>query len=587
MSVFKFGNCYLNSTERRVLKNGKFLKLTSKTFDVLAILVASGGEIVSKDAILGSVWNGSFVEEGNLAVHVSKLRRSLGENPDEHFIETVQGSGYRFVSAVSAVGVEEWRKKLPDRNHSHVGKFERNQEAFIFDSIAVLPLDNESDNAEIDYLADGLTESFINSLSHISGLKVIARNTVFRYKNKDADAKEVGATLGVATVLTGRIRLIRERLTFSVELTKTADGTQLWGKQFNHPFSDIIETQEQIICAVSQQLQTEIKSVTKNHEAAAITNNPESYKFYLKGKYLFEKHTIESIYKAIECFQKSVFYDPMNVHSYAEIYECYYLLYGFNYISYEDILSKIKPLISATEKLNQSVDVVQAMYGAIKLFLHWDFKKAEYHLLSALNINSNCLIARFRYVDLLLASERYSEVLEQLNQIILIDPLSRITYLRISRTFYRLQRYESAIAYLNDAIELESIDFESLAILGGALTELGNHTEALESFQKSLGYQYNVEVLSMIGYVYALEGKNFEAYEIIKQIESKTCDNYSIQIAKIYLALGEKERAYYFLELAFEQHEGDLIALNSDPRWKTIRNESRFIELRKRIGLPV
>jgi TolB-like protein/tetratricopeptide (TPR) repeat protein len=586
MSVFKFGNCYLNSTERRVLKNGKFLKLTSKTFDVLAILVKRGGEIVSKDAILGSVWNGSFVEEGNLAVHVSKLRRSLGENPNEHFIETVQGSGYRFVSAVSAVGVEEWRKNTPDRNHSHVGKFKRGQDdEFTFDSIAVLPLDNESNNTEIDYLADGLTESFINSLSHISGLKVIARNTVFRYKNKDADAKEVGATLGVATILTGRIRLIKERLTFSVELTKTADGTQLWGRQFNHPFSDIIETQEQIISAVSQQLQTEIKSVTKNHEAAAITNNPESYKFYLKGKYLFEKRTVESVYKAIECFQKSVFYDPMNIHSYAEIYECYYLLYGFDYISYEDILSKIKPLVSVIEKLNQSVDVVQSMYGGISLILEWNFKKAEQHLLNALAINSNCLVARIRYIDLLLLLERFPEVLEQLEQTTLIDPLSRLTCVRIGRTLYRMQKYENALTYLEDALVLEPESYETLAVLGGVLTELGNYPEALKNFQKSLKNQYNVEVLSMIGYVYALEGKKVEACEIIKQIESKNDNNYPIQIAKIYLALGEQEIVYDLLEQAFEQHESDLLAINTDPRWKTLRNEPRFIELCIRVGL--
>lgn len=241
MKVFKFGNCYLNSTERRVLKNGKYLELTPKTFDVLAILVENCGEIVSKDEILGKVWSGSFVEEGNLAVHVSKLRRLLDETKNEHFIEMVSGSGYRFVSEVNLVNFEEWRKNLPNGNHQNTAKFEQSRDVFTFDSVAVLPLDNESDNAEIDYLADGLTESFINSLSHISGLKVIARNTVFRYKNKDADAKEVGETLGVATVLTGRIRLIKERLMFSVELTKTTDGTQLWGKQFNHPSSEIIE----------------------------------------------------------------------------------------------------------------------------------------------------------------------------------------------------------------------------------------------------------------------------------------------------------------------------------------------------------
>ena len=122
MKVYKFGNCYLNTTERRVIKNGKFLKLTPKTFDVLQLLVENFGEIVTKDEILGKVWNGSFVEEGNLAVQVSKLRRLFGERKNEHFIETVQGSGYRFVSSVKAVSNGKWEKHLPNKNHTRETK---------------------------------------------------------------------------------------------------------------------------------------------------------------------------------------------------------------------------------------------------------------------------------------------------------------------------------------------------------------------------------------------------------------------------------------------------------------------------------
>lgn len=255
MKVYKFGNCYLNTTERRVIKNGKFLELTPKTLDVLQLLVESRGEIITKDEILGKVWNGSFVEEGNLAVHISKLRRSLGASKTEPFIETVQGSGYRFVSAVKIVADDEWRKHLPAGDNRYPGKFPGD---FIFDSIAVLPLENESGDPEIEYLADGLTEDFINTLSQNPDLKVIARNTVFRYKNKDADAQEVGETLGVKAVLTGRIRIIKDNLMISVELTKVEDGRQLWGTQISQPFSDIVEVQEKIISAVAEKLRSEI-----------------------------------------------------------------------------------------------------------------------------------------------------------------------------------------------------------------------------------------------------------------------------------------------------------------------------------------
>ena len=282
MKIYKFRNCCLNTTERRVLKNGKYVELTPKSFDVLLLLIENCGEIVTKDEILGKVWNGSFVEEGNLPVHISKLRRLLDETKNEPFIETVQGIGYRFVAPVLAASRSEWEKQSPDINLSRENKDFRE---WIFDSIAVLPLTNESDDAEIDYLADGLTEGFINSLSHFSNLKVIARNTVFRYKNKEADAQEVGETLGVAAVLTGRIRVVKDRLMISVELIKTEDGRQLWGTQLNQPFLDIVEVQEKITFAVSEILKSEIG--VNNAVSNPVTQNPESYRLYLR-KAFFE-----------------------------------------------------------------------------------------------------------------------------------------------------------------------------------------------------------------------------------------------------------------------------------------------------------
>lgn len=318
MQVYKFENCYLHTTERRVIKNEKYLELTPKTFDVLQFLVEKRGEIVMKDEILGQVWNGSFVEEGNLAVHISKLRRLLGASKTQPFIETVSGSGYRFVSSVKTVSDAEWQKQISLESFSNGNK---PSDKFTFDSIAVLPLQNESSDSEIDYLADGLTESFINSLSHISDLKVIARNTVFRYKNKEVEAQEVGETLGVKTVLTGRIRLIKDRLLISIELTKTEGGAQIWGTQLNHPFSDIVEVQEKIILAVSEKLESEIGQVAKNFLIKPITHDSESYRLYLKGKHFFEKRTVEDMYKAIEYFQKSVLYDPTNVCLSGILYE--------------------------------------------------------------------------------------------------------------------------------------------------------------------------------------------------------------------------------------------------------------------------
>ncbi|HEY8559853.1 MAG TPA: winged helix-turn-helix domain-containing protein [Pyrinomonadaceae bacterium] len=584
MKIYRFRNCYLNQAERRVLRDGTYLELTTKTFDVLQLLIENRGAVLTKDDILGSVWNGSYVEEGNLAVHISKLRRLLDETKNQPYIETVQGCGYRFVAPVQEASQSDWEKhssqiELPAQDNA--------PREWIFDSIAVLPLLNENGDAEIEYLADGLTESFINSLSRLQNLKVIARNTVFRYKNKNADAKEVGETLGVATVLTGRIRIIKDVLTISIELTKTEDGTQLWGDHFNRSFTDIFEVQESIIYEIVEKLKSEINNSSKHQVTNQITKSPESYRLYLKGKYLQEKWTKNNLYKAIDYFQQSIFFDPLNIHSYVEIIETYFSLYFSDHLSYLNVVDQTLPLLSVISELNQSLDVVQAMYGGKKMYLDWNFKEGEKHLLNSIEINPNCLIARHRYSDFLLLSGKFTESLRELQLIMLIDPFSFPTYKRIGRLFYKMGHFESAITYLNDALEIEPTDYITLAILGATLTELGNYKKALSIFQKSLNSYYNTEIESMIGYIYAIEGKLDEANKIINHIKAQPQDScqQEIKLARIYLALGEKDVAYDYLEKAYEHHNVDIVSLNSDPRWKIIRHESRFKSLILRLGL--
>jgi tetratricopeptide (TPR) repeat protein len=171
----------------------------------------------------------------------------------------------------------------------------------------------------------------------------------------------------------------------------------------------------------------------------------------------------------------------------------------------------------------------------------------------------------------------------------MIDPLSLGNYKSIGRLFYRMGQFENAIVYLKEAVELEPDDFETLVLLGAATTELGNYNEALTLFQKSLNLHYNIDTLSMFGYIYARLGKKEKANQIINQLESQSKDarQHAIKLARIYAALEERETAYNYLEQALNQHDMEIIAIKSDPRWTTICHEARFKELIKRVGLPV
>lgn len=436
MKIYGFRDFYLNCSERRVVRYGKYLKLTPRTFDVLQFLVVRHGEIVTKDEILGSVWDGSCVEEGNLPVHISKLRRLLGESDSERFIETVSGVGYRFTAPVKLTIGDEWLEVLPPANRT--------------------------------------------------------------------------------------------------------------------------------------------------------TPNSESYRLYLRGKYFLEKRTADDIRKATACFRESFSVDPLNVLSYVGTVESYLLLYLTNSLSHTDASSRIQPFLDLISEIDQRVDLVQAMFGSVRMYLDWRFDDSAKHLLLALDLNPDCLVARYRYADLLILSGRFAESLAEVQKTLRTDPLSPLTYKRIGRLFWKMERFGTALIYLKEAVELESKDWEALLILGAVLAALGRDSESLLALEESLSIRNDIETLAMIGYVHALFGRTNQSLDIMSEMESKNGVEIiqPTALARIHLALGNTPQAYQFLETAFEIHDPDLIGLKFDPTWKPLRNETKFNALIRRVGLP-
>jgi len=573
MNIYKFRDCLLNTLERSVIRDNNHLELTTKTFDVLQYLIENAGKVVTKDEILGRVWNGSFVEESNLPVHISKLRRLLDQSIDRRFIETVQGTGYRFIAPLETVGQDEWELAAMAGNANRLDHAGR--------SIAILPLENESGDPAVEYLVDGLTESLINGLSQIPNLKVISRNTVFRYKNQSVDAAEIANALGVSNVLTGRLRLAGDNLLFCIELTETRDGIQLWGSQYDVSFSEIVHIKEAIVNSVS----TILTSTLRNSNAPSSDGDADSFKFYLMGKYFLRKRTVEDILKAINYFRKSVSCCPTNVISYVSIVNAYRLLYIHDRLSRTETILKIAPSLEVLSTLDQSLGIVHVMYGKLKLQLDWDVESASQCMEKALQLNPNLVEAHSSYGDIMALLGKHAEVEYHAQQILHLDPISPFTLSRVGRLFYRSGNYERALFYLHDAVELEACDYEALLLLGATYTELEDYEKATEFLRKSYDSHRHLETLSMIGFVEGLAGRKNAAIRIIERINSELRDHHShsINLARIYLALDEKEKMYALLDEAYDQHLLDMYALASDPRWKAVSTENRFQSLVQRV----
>src|SRR5438067_163654 len=300
---YEFGPFRIDASERQLLRDGEIIPLTPKVFDVLLALVQNSGHILSKDEVMKIVWPNTSVEEGNVARNISTLRSALGERPREsQFIETIPWRGYRFMAAVRKVHDEEQRPAI--------------------DSIAVLPFRNACAGAGTEYLADGITESLIRNLAQLTKLRVTSRNSVFRYKNRDVDAPAIGRELKVASILLGRLAESDDLLSISVELVDTIDDRHLWGAQYIRKREDLFSAQETIAREIAEKLRIEISGPQTQLLGKRHTENSEAYLLFLKGRFHFNKLTLDGVQKGSEYFRQAVELDSNYALAYAGLADC-------------------------------------------------------------------------------------------------------------------------------------------------------------------------------------------------------------------------------------------------------------------------
>jgi len=582
-SKYKFGDFTLNTVERTVLEGDTQLDVPSKTFDVLWLLIRKHGETLAKEELMELIWGDSFVEEGNLTVHISKLRKLLKANKTNPFIKTVHGVGYQFVEIVEEAFYDTERyTAMPTDLQIHTTN-PRN-----LDSIAVLPLKNENGDEEIDYLADGLTESLINSLSYMPDFRVLARDTVFRYKNKDVNVQELGNKLGVATILTGRLRVIKESLVIGVELINVSDGTQIWGTQINQPFSNIFKMQEKITFAISESLVAKTHEVVTDSLPQEFIQNTESYRLYLKGNHFLENKTREHLAAAVKYFHESISIDPVNSLSYVGVGECYFWSLTYRFMTTYEALPLIRKSISTAREINSEVPALYVLIGNVSRNFEWDFRNAETSYKRALSIHPNHIEALRSYSHLLALKGKFSEALTLIGKLKKLDPISTLLSTSAGRLFYNCGQHENAIIELKEAIELKPRNFVAHSLLALAYVELGNHEKAIESLNYSLNIQHHVEAEAAIAYTHARAGQMSKARELLDRLRGKPKSTYTSQthFAVIHGVIGEIDKAFECLENAYKEKDEELAVLKIDPRWAPLRDDPRFNDLLRRIGLP-
>lgn len=458
------------------------------------------------------------------------------------------------------------------------------------DSLAVLPLINAADNAEIEYLSDGITECLINSLSKLPKLRVVPRSTVFSYKNSDIDPLEIGRELGVRAVFAGRVLQIGETFVIKTELLDIANEAQIWGEQYRREMTDIFTLQNDIAEDISEQLKLKLTGEEKKNLRKRYTENIEAYNFYLKGRYFVTAKRIEEwIKKGIESFKKAIDLDPNYALAYSGIAEAYgFLASSTGGWSPRKAYPKAKAAALKALELDDTLGEAHCSLGFFRLLYDWNFAEAEREFKKAIELSPNYPNAYDGYGFYLKAVGRHDEAIEQCRIVQTLDPLSPFAHVSLGYAYYFARDYEKAIDECQKALEMDKFSTFAYRNLGLAYLQQGKFEKAIAALGKAVTFSSGgLAFEAYLGFAYGYTGRRGEALESLENLHEIAKQNYvsPYNFAIIHLGLGELDEAFKWFEKSLAERSGFLPFFKVEPVVDSIREDSRFEKLLERIGL--
>jgi len=453
-------------------------------------------------------------------------------------------------------------------------------------SLAVLPLENASNDANTEYMSDGITESLINTLSQLPGLKVISRTTAFRYKGQRGDPQKVGRDLRVDAVVTGRVIQQGENLIIQAELTNAADGSQLWGARYNRKLADIFSLQEEIAKEISEKLRLKLTGEEEKRLTKRYTENAEAYELYLKGRYHLYKLTPPEVQTSVSYFQQAIAIDPSYALAYVGLADANRALALSVDLPATEFFPKSKAAAQKAIEIDDTLAEAHAVLGFAIFFYDWDWSAAENQYKRALELNPNSSDAHLYYAGLVSLMGRRTEGLAEVKRARELDPLNLRTNALEGQFLILAGQTDEGLARLQKTFELEPNFWLAHLFAASAYSQKGMYTEAIAEATRARDLSSgNAEAIATIGYALAMSGKRDEARAVLDELKKRATERYvpPYDFALIYNGLGERDEAFTWLERGVEQRDPKMIFLRVEPKWDTLRDDPRFVSLLERM----
>src|SRR5215213_5712392 len=587
---YEFPPFHLDSARRLFLREGKPVARTAKAFDTLLVLIENRDRVVEKDELLKNVWPDTFVGEATLAQNIFKIRKTLGQDPDGHpYIVTIPKRGYRFVGKVSRLEDQPANvEKEPPAKTTLSASDEENASESQVKSLAIMPLDNLSDDPNAEYLSDGITENTINKLSQLHDLRVAARSTVFRYKGQDFDPRKVGRDLSVNYVMVGRVALMGDQLIVKAELVDVANGWQLWGdKQYVHKLSDVFEFEEEIATHISEELRLTLTKKEQEQIRTQYTENSKAYLLYLEGRYHWNKRTEEGLRKAIELFKQAIKIDAHYTLALFSLADAYISFDFRGLLAPKEIMPEAEAAASKAIEIDPGLAQPHTSLGCVKLIYDRDWDGAEKEFKRAIELDPKYAAAHNWYSQYLMAKGQIEASFNESRIALNLEPFDLSTNLHLGWHYLHARNYEEAIEQLEKVIQLEPKFFLAHLLLGIAYEQQGNFSEALEEFKEASLLENSPVLLGFLGYTYAALGDRTKAVEMLDELRERSKHSYvpAYSIALIHSRLGEQDEAFEHLDKASMERSQWLSWLNVAPEFDNLRLDPRFETLVRRANL--
>jgi len=628
--IYQFGKFALDPFEKTLFAEGVPMHLPAKEFETLLLLVENNGRALSKEEMMRSVWSDSFVEEGNLAKQISRLRK-IFNGDGAVTIETLPKHGYRFSAEINRIFRPDQETILEKRTIKRMtvrvedeaddasllalppkkGFFTPRRFLLTFllflvalaslfalwnywreknakiDSIAVLPLKPLGDDEKNNALSLGLTDALITKIGNLRSVAVRPLSSVVKFNNAESDVLEIGKNLNVDAVLEGTIQQSENRVRINVRLLRTENGEQIWAEKFEAETAKLFDLEDRLSEQTARALKGKLGTAEREHLTKRFTNNAEAFDAYLKGRFFWNKRTEADFRKAIEYFNLAVEKDPNYALAYSGLADCYILLGVWGAEKPKEVFPRAEQYAEKALQADAELAEASVSRAFVKWVYDWDFEGANADFARAIELNPNYATAHHWYAYFLVSENRPERAIDEIKTARDLEgPLNISVNTDIGEIYSWASRYTEADAALREVLKIEPNYAVARHVLAINLLKQNRVAEAVAEAETARRLESEPRVLAVLTYAYAADGKRAEALQTFNELNELSKQKYVSPFSKAIalLGLGDREAAFSELEKAYEERSDTMAIINVYPLLEPLRADPRFVKIQQQIG---